>query len=114
MHEKEYMKELAALLPNTMTMVIGKRRLTYVQLLAQTSSSEVCSKASGMKADIGFDDKCKLDQSRSSVESFSFRNKIDRVDCVMTELFLEKLIFADIFVRSSPMARNSGKETRRY
>ena len=48
MHEKEYMKELAALLPNTMTMVIGKRRLTYVQLLAQKSSSEVCSKASGM------------------------------------------------------------------
>lgn len=102
MHEKEYMKELAALLPNTMTMVIGKRRLTYVQLLAQTLSSEVCSKASGMKADIGFDDKCKLDQSRSSVESFSFHKKIDRVNCVMMEFFFRKVDFCRHFCSFQP------------
>jgi len=72
MHEKEYMIELAvsggALFPNTMTMVIGKRRFIYVQLLAQTSSSEVCSKANGMRADI--------DQRRSS-HSHSIKKSIE-------------------------------------
>lgn len=57
-----------ALFPNTMTMVIGKRRFIYVQLLAQTSSSEVCSKANGMKADI--------DQRRSS-HSHSIKKSIE-------------------------------------
>jgi len=49
-------------------MVIGKRRFIYVQLLAQTSSSEVCSKANGMKADI--------DQRRSS-HSHSIKKSIE-------------------------------------
>lgn len=68
MHEKEYMKELAIsggalpwqwLLENEDLLMYNYWHKHHRQRLALI-------KVNGMKADMGFDDNCKLDQSRSS------------------------------------------------